>query len=50
MVNYEKMYYTLFNSLSDAISALEQQNPQLAVEILKTAQIDGEEIFISSED
>ena len=44
MPNYDPMYKKLFNSITDAISVLEEQ-----VEKLKQAQIDTEEMFMNSE-
>ena len=44
MEMYKKMYYTLFNAITDAI---EEEDKEKAVEILKNAQIETEEIFIS---
>ena len=35
---YKKMYFTLFNQITDAIEALESQNYGLAEEILRRAQ------------
>lgn len=47
---YKKMYYRLFNSITDALTALEQQNFGAAAEILRQAQIDSEEIYLDAED
>ncbi len=47
---YKKMYYHLFNSITDALAALEQQNFGAAAEILRQAQIDSEELFLDAED
>ena len=47
---YKKMYYRLFNSITDALAALEQQNFGAAAEILRQAQIDSEEIYLDAED
>ena len=35
---YKKMYYRLFNAITDALAALEQQNFGTAAEILRQAQ------------
>ena len=43
-------YPALFNSVSDAISALEQQNYGLARTILIRAQQEAEELWISHPD
>ncbi len=40
---YEKLYYRLFNAVTDA---LEELNYGRAAELLKTAQRDGEEFYI----
>lgn len=49
MENYQKMYFTLFHAVTDAIELL-QSVPSLearqAVEILKKAQADAEEIYL----
>ena len=44
---YEKMYYTLFNSVTDAMELMEQQKYQEALSRLEQASRDTEEIFIS---
>lgn len=43
---YEKMYYHLFNAVTDALSALERRNYGQAEGILKTAQQKSEEIYL----
>ena len=47
---YKKMYYRLFNAITDALAALEQQNFGTAAEILRQAQIDSEELYLDAED
>ena len=47
---YKKMYFHLFNSITDALAALERQNFGAAAEILRQAQIDSEEIYLDAED
>lgn len=49
MPEYEKMYYELFNGLTDAIAELEKHNYDNAAEIMKAAQIAAEEIFMNTE-
>ena len=49
MPNYEKMYFTLFSAVCDAIDALEETNYDSAKEILIRAQQQTEEIYISTE-
>lgn len=44
---YEKMYYQLFNAVTDALNALERRNYGQAEEILKAAQQEGEEIYLA---
>lgn len=46
MLNYQEMYFRLFNSVTDALTQLEQQNYGLAAKCLKDAQIEGEEAYI----
>ena len=47
MLDYKSMYLHLFNHVSDAIAALEQQNFGQAKEILISAQQETEELYIS---
>lgn len=42
--DYKKMYLRLFNAITDALKLLEEESK--AAEILKTAQIDCEEMFM----
>ena len=54
MADYKRMYFTLFNNVTDAINLLEDtgdiklQKVSDAIEILKNAQIECEEIFIKT--
>ncbi len=41
---YKKMYYQLFNAITDAVN---EKNPVKRIEILKHAQIETEEMYIS---
>ena len=43
---YEKMYFFLFNRISDALSALGNNNYGEAANILKSAQQEAESIYI----
>lgn len=43
---FKNMYYHLFNSISDALPYIKDNK---ALEILKQAQIDTEEMYISEE-
>ena len=44
---YKKMYYHLFNAVTDAINT---KDPFEQIDILKQAQIDTEEMYISYEE
>ena len=43
---YEKMYYKLFNAITDAIELIEKMQPHDAAQILKNAQKAAEDVFI----
>ncbi len=47
---YRKMYYTLFNAVTDALNAMEQQNYGQARALLVAAQQQSEEIFMDSDE
>ena len=47
---YRKMHYTLFNAITDALNAMEQQNYGQARALLVAAQQQSEEIFMDSEE
>ena len=49
MANYEKMYSTLFNAITDALEQIEQQNFGSAKDLLIAAQQKTEEIYITAE-
>ena len=49
MANYEKMYSTLFNAITDALEQIEQQNFGSANDLLIAAQQQAEEIYITVE-
>lgn len=49
MPDYEKMYFRLFNRISDAIGQIEETNYGLVSDILKQAQAEGEELYLSEE-
>lgn len=49
MANYKKMYYSLFNSITDALNEMEHNNYRLAERVLKTAQEKSEELFVETE-
>ncbi len=43
---YKKMYYHLFNAVTDALSELENRNYGTAAARLKKAQQDTEELYL----
>lgn len=43
---YKKMYYQLFNAITDALDALAQKNYGQAEELLKAAQQASEEFYL----
>lgn len=43
---YEKMYYTLFHAITDAIEMIEWQEYQGAMFCLEKACLDAEEIYM----
>jgi len=47
MTDYQKMYYLLFNAITDALRLVEQGNPA-AVALLRRAQNRAEEIYIDA--
>ena len=49
MPNYEKMYYTLFNAITDALRLLEREKNHDAVAVLMAAQCQTEELYIEAE-
>ena len=50
MPDYQKMYFHLFNAITDALVQLERQNYGLATERLKAAQVDGENAYLTEDD
>ena len=48
-MDYQKMYTTLFNAITDALEQMESQNFGTAKETLITAQQEAEEIYMSAE-
>ncbi len=46
---YKKMYYTLFNAITDAMGLMEAHKYQEAVTLLERASRETEEIYISRE-
>lgn len=47
---YQKMYYVLFNAISNALEELDEVNVGLAKKRLREAQQHTEEMYISQED
>ena len=47
---YQKMYYTLFNAMTDALRAMEEHNYGIAQQIMERAQQQAEEIFLDTEE
>ncbi len=47
MSEYQKPYTTMFNAATDALEALEEMNVGQAREILRQAQQEAEELFLS---
>ena len=50
MPDYQKMYFHLFNAITDALVQLERQNYGLVAERLKAAQVDGENAYLTEDD
>ncbi len=50
MPNYQKMYATLFNAITDAVECIQQDNYGTAKEVLIQAQQETEELYISAEE
>ena len=50
MPDYQKMYTTLFNAVTDAIKSIQDGNFGIAKDTLITAQQDTEELYISDEE
>ena len=49
MPDYMKMYLRLFNAITDALEAMGCDNYGIAQEILKKAQAEAEELYLSAE-
>ena len=50
MGDYQKLYTKLFNAITDALEALEQLNVGEAKDLLRRAQQEAEEDYLSSEE
>ena len=49
MENYQKMYSTLFNAITDALAQIEKQNYGVAKSALIAAQQKAEEMYITAQ-
>ena len=49
-MDYSKLYFHLFNAVTDALLAMEQQNYGQAATLLKAAQQETEEMYMDNED
>ena len=49
MENYQKMYSTLFNAITDALAQIEKQNYDDAKSALIAAQQKAEEMYITAQ-
>jgi len=47
MADYQKMYTTLFNAITDALEALEAWNFGIASERLRSAQLQAEGMYLT---
>ena len=47
MPDYEKLYHLLFNAVTDSLRQMEAMNFGAAAEMLKQAQMDCEEIYMT---
>jgi len=50
MVNYQKLYTRLFNGITDALEELGRMNVGRAQELLRTAQQEAEEGYLSMDE
>ena len=49
-MDYQKLYFHLFNAVTDALQAMEQQNYGPASQLLITAQQETEVMFMDEDD
>lgn len=47
MPHYKTLYHILFNAITDALRAMEQNDHDRAIDLLKQAQQDCEERYLS---
>ena len=50
MPDYEKMYHIVCSAASEAIDALEREDPAAAKALLRAAMLDAEELYVSAEE
>ena len=48
-MDYKKLYFHLFNAVTDALQAIEQQNYGQAADLLISAQQETEELYMDEE-
>lgn len=48
MPDYKRMYHLLFNAITDALEAMEQNSPDFARRLLIRAQQDAEELYLAA--
>jgi hypothetical protein len=50
MANYQKLYHIMFNAATSAETMILNADYNGALELLKNAQIEAEELYISADD
>lgn len=50
MTDYQKEYHIVFNAVTDALRAMEALNFGTAQEILRRAQMEAEEVYLTRTD
>lgn len=50
MIDYEAMYFQLFNAMTDVLTQLEQQNYGQAKQLLILAQQRAEQVYLDAEE
>lgn len=50
MTDFKRMYYLLFNKITDALNAIDNLNFGQAADVLRSAQVEAEELYVSGED
>ncbi len=49
MADYRRLYTLLFNKITDALEALDDERSELAAEILRDAQMIAEDMYIDDD-